>query len=137
MGPDPDRNESGRQMTGTRRVALLWHGDREARSTATLEQNRLRGVAEALRAAGVEPEPAVYNDELASDVREQLRRVDGVLVWVNPIEQGRDRTVLDALLEEVASWGTFVSAHPAIIRKMGTKEVLVRTREMSWGCDTH
>lgn len=120
-----------------RRVALLWHGDREARSTATLEGNRLRGVAEALRAVGIEPEPAVFNDELVSEVREQLRRVDGVLVWVNPIEQGRDRTVLDALLKEIADQGTFVSAHPDTIRKMGTKEVLVRTREMSWGCDTH
>src|SRR5437016_614355 len=124
-------------MTAARRVALLWHGDREARSTATLEESRLRGVGEALRAVGVEPEPAVYNDELVTDVREQLHRVDGVLVWVNPIEQGRDRTILDALLQEVADRGTFVSAHPDTIRKMGTKEVLVRTREMSWGCDTH
>jgi hypothetical protein len=56
---------------------------------------------------------------------------------VNPIEHGRDRTVLDALLAEVAGWGTFVSAHPDTIRKMGTKEVLVRTKEMSWGSDTH
>jgi hypothetical protein len=31
------------------KVALLWHGDREARDTAALGENRLRGVAEALR----------------------------------------------------------------------------------------
>jgi hypothetical protein len=30
----------------------------------------------------------------------------------------------------------FVSAHPDVILKMGTKEVLVRTREMEWGSDT-
>jgi hypothetical protein len=29
-----------------------------------------------------------------------------------------------------------VSAHPDVILKMGTKEVLHRTRTMSWGCDT-
>jgi hypothetical protein len=29
-----------------------------------------------------------------------------------------------------------VSAHPDVILKMGTKEVLHRTRAMSWGCDT-
>jgi hypothetical protein len=29
-----------------------------------------------------------------------------------------------------------VSAHPDVILKMGTKEVLHRTRMMSWGCDT-
>src|SRR5204862_3248610 len=110
------------------RVALLWRGDRETRSTATLEENRLRGVAEALRAAGIEPEPAVYSEELESEVREQLRHVTGVLVWVNTIEQSRDRTDLNALLEEAADRGTFVSAHPDTIRKMGTKEVLFRTR---------
>jgi hypothetical protein len=119
------------------RVALLWHGDQEARRAATLKEGRFRGVARALRAVGIVPEPAVYSDELAAEVREQLRGVDGVLVWVNPIEQGRDRTVLDALLREAAELGTFVSAHPDTILKMGTKEVLVRTREMSWGTDTH
>ena len=29
-----------------------------------------------------------------------------------------------------------MSAHPDVILKMGTKEVLHRTRTMSWGCDT-
>jgi hypothetical protein len=29
-----------------------------------------------------------------------------------------------------------VSAHPDVVLKMGTKEVLHRTRTMSWGCDT-
>lgn len=119
------------------RVALLWHGEPAARVTASLEESRFRAVAEALRAVGIEPEPALYHDDLASEVREQLQGVDGVLVWVNPIEQGRDRRILDALLEEVAREGVFVSAHPAVIRKMGTKEVLVRTRGMSWGSDAH
>ena len=119
------------------RVALLWHGDHETRNTATLEGNHLRGVAEALRAVGVEAEPAVYSDAFADEVRQQLSGVDGVLVWVNPIEQGRDRTLLDALLRQVTEEGVFVSAHPEIIQKMGTKEVLFRTRDMSWGCDTH
>src|SRR5947207_12762215 len=119
------------------RVALLWHGDRETRKTATLEENRLRGVAEALRQIDVAAEPAVYADEFVDEVRDQLLRVDGVLVWVNPIEKGRDRSVLDTMLWQVADEGIFVSAHPRVIRKMGTKEVLFRTRGMSWGCDTH
>jgi hypothetical protein len=59
-----------------------------------------------------------------------------VLVWVNPIHEGRNRALLDALLREVAARGVWVSAHPDVILKMGTKEVLHRTRAMSWGCDT-
>lgn len=119
------------------RVALLWHGDRENRNAATLEGKHLQSVAEALRAVGLEAEPAVYCDEFADEVRAQLLGVDGVLVWVNPIEHGHDRTLLDALLRQVADVGGFVSAHPDTILKMGTKEVLFRTREMSWGSDTH
>lgn len=118
-------------------VALLWHGDRETRDSANLEQHRFTGVAEALRAVGLDVEPAVYSDEFVDEVREQLGRVDGVLVWVNPIEQGRDRSVLDSMLRQVAGAGVFVSAHPDTILKMGTKEVLFETRNMSWGCDTH
>src|SRR5205085_8883734 len=92
-------------------VALLWHGDPETRNSAALEENRLRGVAEALRQIGIAAEPAVYADELVDEVRDQLLRVDGVLVWVNPIEKGRDRSVLDAMLRQVADEGILVSAH--------------------------
>src|SRR3569833_4110389 len=122
---------------GEGRIALLWHGEPQARAAATLETGRLSPVAQALRSAGLAPEPAVYCDELVNKVRQQLLGVNGVLVWVNHIEQGRDRTALDTLLREVADHGVFVSAHPDIIRKLGTKDVLFRTREMSWGCDTH
>ena len=41
------------------------------------------------------------------------------------------------MLSEVAATGVFVSAHPDIILKLGTKEILYRTRDVGWGCDTH
>ena len=63
---------------------------------------------------------------------------DGVLVWVNPLQDGeRTREALDPLLREVAAKGPWVSAHPDIILKMGVKEVLYRTRHLGWGADTH
>jgi hypothetical protein len=70
-------------------------------------------------------------------VRHQLSQVDGVLVWVNPIEGGKDRHILDDMLRDVASSGVFVSTHPDVILKMGTKEVLYQTRDMEWGGDIH
>ncbi|MBD8907200.1 Cj0069 family protein, partial [Methylorubrum zatmanii] len=62
-----------------------------------------------------------------------------VLVWVNPVAEdtGAGRGALDAVLREVAATGVLVSARPDVIDRMGTKEVLVRTREMDWGSDTH
>jgi hypothetical protein len=69
-------------------------------------------------------------------VRAKLAAFDGVLVWVNPIHEGRNRANLDTLLREVTARGVWVSAHPDVILKMGTKEVLHRTRTMNWGCDT-
>ena len=55
---------------------------------------------------------------------------------MNPIEQGLDRSRLDPLLREVADAGVWVSAHPDVILRMATKQVLFDTREMSWGTDT-
>jgi hypothetical protein len=72
----------------------------------------------------------VYHDDFCAEVRQQLLSCDGVLVWVNPIEDGRDRSVLDAMLREVAHAGVFVSTHPDVILRLGTKEVLPRTREI-------
>jgi len=91
----------------------------------------------ALGALGVRAEPVVYSDESVDTARDQLLGLDGVLVWVNPIEQGRDRSMLDPLLREVAEAGVWVSAYPDVILKMGTKEVLVDTREMGWSGDVY
>jgi hypothetical protein len=119
------------------KVAVLWRGDRQARIEATAGNNRFHRVFEALAALGIHAEPAVYAEELADEVREQLSKVGGVLVWVDPISGGRNRTALDAMLRDVASNGTWVSAHPDVTRKMGVKEVLHRTRHLGWGTDTH
>jgi hypothetical protein len=119
------------------RVALLYPGDREARENAAPEKGRFLKVFQALDHLGVWAEPAVYHDDFRDEVRDQLMEVDGVLVWCNPIEGGRDRSMLDAMLRGVAASGVFVSTHPDVILKLGTKEVLYRTRDIGWGCDTH
>jgi hypothetical protein len=122
-------------MTG--RLALLWRGDREARANATAENNRYLHVFAALAARGIHAEPAVYSEEMEDEVRAQLLKLDGVLVWVNPQDNGRNRHRLDAMLRDVAARGVWVSAHPDVILKMGTKKVLHRTRHLGWGTDIH
>lgn len=118
------------------RIAILWRGDETERRSASLATSRFKAVSTALAGAGVDAEPVVYEDEVLDAVRAQLAAVDGVLVWVNPIHEGRNRSKLDGLLREVAASGGWVSAHPDVILKMGVKEVLHRTRMMSWGGDT-
>jgi len=118
------------------RVAILWRGDDAARRSATPDTSRFKTVFAALADVGVDAEPVVYEDDVLDAVRAQLATLDGVLVWVNPIHEGRNRANLDTLLREVAARGVWVSAHPDVILKMGTKEVLHRSRTMSWGCDT-
>jgi len=124
-------------MTRLARVAVVWRGDREARHTATPENNRYHRVFEELAAIGIHAQPAVFDEEFADEVRDQLLAVDGVLVWVNPLQEGKTRAVLDPLLRDVAARGPWVSAHPDVILKMGAKEVLHRTKHLGWGTDTH
>ena len=118
------------------RIAILSRGDIVARRIATQENSRFKAIFAALADVGVDAEPMVYEDHVLDAARTRLATFDGVLVWVNPIHEGRNRANLDALLREVAARGVWVSAHPDVILKMGTKEVLHRTRTMSWGCDT-
>ena len=119
------------------KIAIVWRGDREARQAATPQNNRFYRIFEELAALGLQAEPAVFDENLVNEVREQLLAVDGVLVWVDPLHEGKARTVLDALLRDVASRGPWVSAHPDVILKMGVKEVLQRTKHLGWGADTH
>src|SRR5947209_1487835 len=125
-----------RQNRSQNSVAILSRGDAATRRNAIPQNSRFVKVFEALAAVGIKAYPAIYDESFAEEVREQLLAVDGVLVWVNPIQDGRTRAGLDTLLREVAARGVWVSAHPDVILKMGTKEVLHRTRTMSWGCDT-
>jgi hypothetical protein len=123
----------------TPRVGLLWRAewDPVQAGSAVRATCRLHAMFAAFAALGVDAEPVVYSDETVDTVREQLLGLDGVLVWVNPVEQGRDRSRLDPLLREVAGRGVWVSAHPDVILKMATKQVLVTTAAMSWSAAAH
>ena len=52
--------------------------------------NRFHCVFEELAAVGVHAEPAVYDEEFADEVRAQLLQAAGVLVWVNPLQDGKN-----------------------------------------------
>src|SRR5262249_28293972 len=117
------------------RVAVMFAEDPSMRATVQLEDTRFGNIAKALRDVGLDVEAASYADEVVDEVREQLLGVDGVLVWVDPVRKDGNRAKLDPILRDVASRGVFVSSHPDLILKMGTKEVLYRTRNMGWGTD--
>ena len=119
------------------KVALVWRGDRQARLDARPETSRLHAIFDALGRRGVQAEPAVFSEDISDEVRDQLFRMDGVLVWVDPISGGLRRDSLDELLRDVASAGVFVSTHPDVIRKMGVKAALYWTKALGWGTDTH
>jgi hypothetical protein len=116
-------------------VALLYPGDRAGRDRSDPAESRFAALFAAFAAAGVAAEAAVYHDDFADEVAAQLRGVDAVLVWCNPIEAGRRRDRLDTVLREVAQAGVLVSTHPDTLLRLGTKDVLVDTRDLPFGSD--
>ncbi len=97
------------------RVAILWRGDEAARRSASPETSRFTTVFAALADLGIDAEPVVYEDDVLDAVRTKLATFDGVLVWVNPIHEGRNRANLDALLRGVSTRCVWVSAHPDVM----------------------
>lgn len=120
-----------------RSVAILYPGDRAARDRSDRAASRFAALFDAFARAGIAVEPAVYHDDFADEVETQLSGLRGVLVWHNPIEDGRTRARLDALLGRIAAQGVFVSAHPDTILRLGTKDVLVEVRDLPFGSDAH
>lgn len=119
----------------SKRIALVTRGGLAERETADGATSRFANLYLALTAAGHRVDMAIYDEEFSSEVREQLLGVDVALVWVNPIDNGRDRAELDLMLSEVADAGVVVSTHPDVIETLGTKQVLYDVRELTLGSD--
>lgn len=115
-------------------LAIMSYGDQDPNRNA-LTEDKYRDLATAFRENGFRVDSVIYNDLLAEKLAMELTIYDAILVWVNPIEQGNDRKRLDALLSALSQKGCFVSAHPDVILKMGTKDVLYKTRHMEFGGD--
>jgi hypothetical protein len=107
------------------------HGDRNA-----LTEDKYRDLANAFLSKGFHVQSVLYNEELGDTLYSHLLDFDAVLVWVNPIEQGKDRRKLDSLLVELSNKGCFVSTHPEVILKIGTKDVLYKTKDIGWVGET-
>ncbi|HTF46335.1 MAG TPA: Cj0069 family protein [Pseudonocardia sp.] len=118
------------------RIGLLSRGERHGGRQSARAETMLAPLVRAFAELGVGVEPVVYCDDAVEEVRDQLVGLDGVLVWVNPVQDGADRSRLDAVLRRVAGQGVWVSAHPDVILRMGTKAVLFSTRSLAWGTDT-
>jgi len=118
------------------RVGIVFHGDLSARNNTDLSASRFAGITSALSANGLEPVPAVFNDDFVGEFVNDASNLDALLVWVNPITaDGHDRSKLDEALRDLAKNGVLVSTHPDIILRMGTKQVLFDTKGMGWGSD--
>jgi hypothetical protein len=117
------------------RIAIVLRGDGALRAAPARTTSRLAPVFDALADVGIMATPCVFSEDAVGDVRDDLDAVDGVLVWVDPVTGTDDRSVLDALLRETAARGAWVSAHPDVILRMGTKQVLYDTRDLGWGSD--
>jgi hypothetical protein len=119
---------------GSKSIALIIYGDNNSSRNA-LADDKYKALADSLLKSGFNVESVLYNDSKANELEKDLLRFNAVLVWVNPIEQGFNRSRLDNLLINIAQNGIFVSTHPEIILKIGTKKVLYSTRNMDWGGD--
>lgn len=115
-------------------VAIIIYGDSNSGRNALTEE-KYKDLAIAFSSDGFNVASFLYNDESIEQLSAELLKYAAVLVWVNPIEQGHDRRKLDTLLFKIADKGCFVSTHPEIILKMGTKDVLYKTKDMDWGGD--
>jgi hypothetical protein len=117
------------------RVAIVFPSDAKELQATRVENSRLKEVALSLVHAGAQVVSAPYCDAVAGEIEAHLADVNVVLVWYNPFEAGRDRSQLNAMLRSLAAKGVRVSAHPDVIDKMGTKDVLYQTRHLTWGTD--
>jgi len=117
------------------RIALMIPGRSEDKVTA--KTSRLAPVFEEFEKQKQQAELILFSNDRINEIEKRLLKFDLVMVWVNPIHEGKSRTPLDEMLLRVAKDGVIVATHPEIILKVGTKDVLSQTKQMKWGSDTY
>ncbi len=115
-------------------IALMIFGEPGSGRNA-LSEEKYKKLAALFNEKGFDVDSVIYHDSIAHKLAKELTRYKAILVWVNPLEKGHDRKILDALLTELTDKGCFISAHPDTILKLGTKEVLYSLRETEFGGD--
>jgi Domain of unknown function (DUF6815) len=124
----------GRAMMNYGPIALMIFGEPGSGKNALMEE-KYKNLAAHFKEKGFAIDSVLYNDSIAGKLATELKRYRAILVWVNPVEQGNDRKILDALLGNLSAHGCFVSAHPDTILRMGTKEILYEVRKTEFGGD--
>jgi hypothetical protein len=115
-------------------IALMIFGEPGSGRNALAEE-KYKKLAALFNEKGLDVDSVLYHDSIAGKLARELTRYKAILVWVNPLEKGHDRKILDALLNELAGKGCFISAHPDTILKIGTKEILYSVRKTEFGGD--
>jgi hypothetical protein len=115
-------------------LAILIYGEPGSTRNAFTEE-KYKMLASCLVMQGFAVDSVLYHDSVAGRLETGLAKYNAILVWVNPVEQGHDRKILDAMLTKLAAQGCFISAHPDVILKMGTKKILYDVRKTEFGGD--
>lgn len=115
-------------------IALMIYGEPGSGRNVFTEE-KYKKLAAHFVESGFDTHSVCYHDSIADTLAKDLGKYAAILVWVNPIEQQGDRTKLDSLLAKLSLQGCFVSAHPDTILKIGTKEILYKTRDEDFGTD--
>lgn len=119
------------------RVGLLWYKADDSNPGEFGRNNRLEPLSDAIARQGFDPVAIPYRHADHEAAASLLESCAAVMVWVNPIESGQDRSQLDQLLHELERSGVVVSASHAARHLIGTKAVVHTTRHMVWGTGTH
>ena len=118
-----------------RTIGILLYGtDARPRNAATEDKYRL--LVEKMVERRWDVRTITYHDSWRDKSRLEALQCDALLTWINPTEPQLDRSVLDALLRQIARAGVLVSAHPDVILRIGTKDILVTTQSLGWSVDT-
>jgi hypothetical protein len=120
-------------VAGVGRVGVVFRGP----GPDARPDPRLDAMCTALVEEGLEVLAVPYLEGRAHETAARLSVVEGILVWVDPLGENGDRHELDEVLRAAVRAGGWVGAHPDVVDLLGTKEVLVHTRDLSWGCDVH
>lgn len=101
------------------------------------KEEKYRELALELEKNGYVVQTITWNGHNVDELYTSSKKAEVILIWVNPIHRNIEEGSFENYICDMSDRGKYISSHPEVIKKLGTKIILHTMSGTSWSRDVY